>query len=92
MKRTKRAFVPSVSGYVSISAFASIIGVPKFIVSSAVGLRICAITAAVKKYQSIVKEKRKMHNKIVLLIKTKLNTMKALIRSTHILIITILFQ
>ena len=38
-----------------------------------VGINICAITAAIKKYQSIIKKKKKKHDKIVLLGKCKLN-------------------
>ena len=42
------------------------------ITSSAIGLKICAITAEIKKYNSIIK-KRKKNDKIVLLIKSELN-------------------
>ena len=41
--------VSAVSGFVSISAFASLVGLPVDITSSAVGLNICAITVEVKK-------------------------------------------
>ena len=37
------------TGYISISAFASLFGIPVGITSSAIGLKICAITAAIKK-------------------------------------------
>ena len=51
-------FVSAVSGCVSISAFASLVGVPKaIIVSSAVGLKIYVIAARIKKYKSITKKK-----------------------------------
>ena len=43
-------FVFAVSGCVFISAFASLAVVPVGIASSAVGIRICAITAGIKKY------------------------------------------
>ena len=49
------------------------------IASSAVGLKICAITAGIIKYKSIIKKKRKKHYKIVLLAKNKLNTIEVLI-------------
>ena len=42
------------------------------ITSSAIGLKICAITAGIKKYKSIIKEKKKKHDKMVLLAKSKL--------------------
>ena len=40
--------ISTVSGSISISAFASLIGVPVGIASSAVELKICAITAGFK--------------------------------------------
>ena len=39
----------TITGYISISAFASLFGIPVGITSSAIGLKICAITAAIKK-------------------------------------------
>ena len=62
--------VSTVSGYVSISAFSSLVGVPVGITSSAIGLIICVITARIKKHKSIIKKKKKKHNKIVLLAKS----------------------
>ena len=47
--------------------------------SSAIGLKICAITAGIKQYKSIIKEKKKKHEKIVLLAETKLNSIEVLI-------------
>ena len=41
--------VSTVTGYVSISAFVSLVCVPVGIVSSTVGIKICAITAGIKK-------------------------------------------
>ena len=60
------------TGCVSISAFASLVCVPVGITSSAVGIKICAITAGIKKYKSIIKKKKKKHDKTVLLGKYKL--------------------
>ena len=48
------------------------------ITSSAIGLKICAITPGIKKYKSIIKKKKKKHDKIVLLIKSKLNSIVVL--------------
>ena len=62
----------TITGCVSISAFASLVGIPIGIMSSEIELKICAITAGVKKYKSIVKKKKKNHDKIVLLAKYKL--------------------
>ena len=49
-------FVPAVSGSVSVSAFVSLVVVPVGIASSAVGLKICSLTAGIKK---IIKKTRK---------------------------------
>ena len=40
-----------ITGCVSISAFASLVGIPIGITSSAIGLKICAITSGIKKYK-----------------------------------------
>ena len=60
----------TITRYLSISAFTSIVGIPLEITSSAIGSKICAITAGIKKYKSIIKKKKKKHNKIVLLAKS----------------------
>ena len=68
----------TVTGCVSISAFASLVCVPVGITSSAIGIHICEITAGIKNYKSIIKKKKKKHDKIVLLGRDKLNTIKVL--------------
>ena len=72
----------TITGCVSLSAFASLPGIPIAITSSAIGLKICAITAAIKKYKSIINKKKKKHDKIVLLAKSKLNITEVLISKT----------
>ena len=67
----------TVTGCVSISAFASLPSAPVVITSSTLGIKICAITVGIKKYKSITKKKKK-HDKRVLLGKVKLNTIKVL--------------
>ena len=47
--------------------------------SSAVAIKICGITAGIKKCKSIIKKKKEKHDKIVLLAKSKLNSIEALI-------------
>ena len=69
----------TIVGCVSISAIASLVGITKGITSSAIGLKICAITAAIKKYKSIIKKKKKKHDQIVFLAKSKLNRIEILI-------------
>ena len=49
--------ISAITGCVSISAFASLVGIPIRITSSAIGLKICVITAGIKKYKSIIKKK-----------------------------------
>ena len=67
----------AIIGCVLISAFPSFIGIPIGIMSSIVGLKFCAIAAEIKKYKLIIKKKN--HDKIVLLAKTKLNITEVLI-------------
>ena len=67
----------TITGCTSISAFASLLGIPIGITSSATGLKICAIPAGIKKYKSVIKKKK--HDKIVLLAKSKLNSIEGLI-------------
>ena len=48
----------TITGCVSIYAFVSLVCVPIGITSSAVGIKICGITAGIKKYKSIIKKKK----------------------------------
>ena len=68
-----------IASCVSISVFGSLLDVSIGITSSAGGLRICLVTAGIKRYKSTIKKKKKKHNKLVLLAKTKLNAMEVLI-------------
>ena len=63
-----------VTGCISISDFASLLGIPLGITSSAIGLQICAIIN-----KSIIEKKKKKHDKIVLLAKSNLNRIEVLI-------------
>ena len=49
----------TITGCVSITVFSSLVGIPVGITSSAIGSKICAITAAIKKYKSILKKTEK---------------------------------
>ena len=71
--------VSTVTGCVSVSAFASLVGIPVRIANSAVGLTNCVIVSGIKKYQSIIKKKKKKVDKTVLLAKSKLNRIGVLI-------------
>ena len=77
-------FASPITGCVSISSFTSLVGVPIEITSSAIELKISAITAGIKKYKSIIKKTKKKHDKIVLLAKFKLNSIEVLIYKTLI--------
>ena len=68
--------ISTISGCVSISAFVSLVGIPIGITSSATESKIYAITAVIRKHQSIIKKK---HNKIILLTKSTLNSIEVLI-------------
>ena len=52
---------------------------PIGITSSTIGLTIYTITAAIKKYKSTIRKKKKKHNKMVLLAKFKLNSKEVVI-------------
>ena len=57
----KHSFIlsPPAIGYVSISAFVSLVAIPIGITSSEVVRKIYAITVRIKKYKSIIKKKKK---------------------------------
>ena len=68
-----------VSGCVSISAFTSLIGILIGITSSAVGLKFMQSLQELKSINELSRKKiEKKNNKIVLLAKTKLNSMAIL--------------
>ena len=76
----------TITGCVSISALASLVCPPVSITGSAVGTKMqwnhctCrAITAGIKKCNSIIKKKKKKYDKIALLEKDKLNTIEILL-------------
>ena len=61
-----------------LDAFASLLGIPIGITSSAIGLKIWII-AGIKKYKPIIKKKKNNDNEILLRAKTKLNDIEVLI-------------
>ena len=69
--------VSTITGCISIYAFVSLICIPIGITSYRIGLKICVMTAGIKKHKSIIKKKKKKHDKIVLL--TRLNSIEVLI-------------
>ena len=71
--------ISTITGYVSISAFASLADTPVGVTIAPVGIIIRSIIAGIKTYKSIIKKKKKKHDKTVLLGKDKLNTIEVLI-------------
>ena len=71
--------ISTVTRCVSISVFASLVGSHIGITSSAIGLKVCVITAEIKRYKLMIKKKKKKHDKMVLFAKSKLNSIAVLI-------------
>ena len=71
--------ISTVAGCVFISTFTSLVGIPTGITSSPIRLKICVIISGIKKYKSIIKKKKKKHDKILSLAKSKLNSVQILI-------------
>ena len=67
----------TVSGCISISAFA-LAGIHIGITSSEIELKICVITAGIKKYKLIIKKEKKKHDTTVLFTESKLNSVEVL--------------
>ena len=66
------------TGCFPIFAFVSVVDIPVGITSSAVGLKVCVITAGIKMYMPITKKKKK-NDKTVLLAKITFNKIEVLI-------------
>ena len=61
----------TVTGCISISAFASLLGISIGITSSAIGSKICAKTAGIKNYKSVIKKRKRS---MIKRYKSKLNS------------------
>ena len=68
---------PRITGCISISALAYFLGIPIGITSPAIGLKICKIATRIKKHSSIIK-KKKNHDKMLFLEKSKLDSIEVL--------------
>ena len=66
--------ISTITGCVSISTFVSLVGIPIRTRSTSIELKICAKTAGIKRYKSIIYEKKKKHGEKVLLAKSTLNS------------------
>ena len=69
----------TVTGCISISASASLLGILIGIMSSPMWLKVCSITAEIKTYKAMIKKKKKKHDKIAFLTKSKWNSIVVLI-------------
>ena len=69
----------AVNGFISISAFASLLVIPIETTRSSIALNIFVIATWIKTYKSIIKKKKKKHHKVVLFAKSKLNIKEVLI-------------
>ena len=67
------------SGGISIISFTSVIGIPTGITNASFTLIFSLTTGIIKKLLKETRKKRKKHNKILILAKSKLNSMETLI-------------
>ena len=65
------------SGSISIASFAKVIGIPIGITSAGLSLAFSLCTGLVKKLLKATRNKKKKHNKIVMLARSKLNSIKS---------------
>ena len=65
------------TGSVSIASFATVIGAPMGIMSASCSLTFSITTRFVKKFLKTIRNKKKKHNKIVMLARSKLNSIES---------------
>ena len=65
------------SGSISIASFATVIGAPVGIASASLSLTFSISTGTVKKLLETTQNKKKKHNKIIMLARSKLNNIKS---------------
>ena len=65
------------SGNISIASFASVIGVPARIIGASCGFTFSITSGFVKKFLKTIRNKKKKHNKIVMLARSKLNSIES---------------
>ena len=66
-----------VTGSISIASFATAIGLPARIISASCSLEFSITTGFVKKFLKTIRNKKKKHNKIVMLARSKLNSIES---------------
>ena len=65
------------TGSISIASFATVIGAPVGMVSASFSLAFSISTGIIKKLLKTTRNKKKKHNKIVMLARSKLNSIKS---------------
>ena len=65
------------SGSISTASFASVIGAPAGIIGASCGLTFSITSGFVKKFLKTIRNKKKKHNKIVMLARSKLNSIES---------------
>ena len=65
------------TGSISIASFATVIGAPIGIISGSFSLAFSISIGIIKKLLKITRNKKKKHNKIVMLLKSKLNSVES---------------
>ena len=76
------------TGSISIASFATVIGAPVGIVSASFSLAFSISTGIIKKLLKTTRSKKKKHNKIVMLARSKLNSIESKISEALIKLIT----
>ena len=64
------------SGSISIASFATVIGAPAGIIGASCGFTFSITSGFVKKFLKTIRNKKKKHNKIVMLARSKLNSIE----------------
>ena len=65
------------AGSISIASFATVIGAPVGMMIASCSLTFSITTEIVKKLLKIIRNKKKKHNKIVMLVRSKLNSIES---------------
>ena len=65
------------SGSISIAAFATIIGAPAGIIGASCHFTFSITSGSVKKFLKTIRNKKKKHNKIIMLARSKLNSIES---------------
>ena len=74
---SKRLILSVTTGSISIASFATVIGAPVGMMSASCSLAFSITTGFVKKFMKTIRNKKKKHNKIVMLARSKLNSVES---------------